>query len=217
MSTHSTQTIDASSPSLPSSLLLLPETRNWLAEIQAAYENIQHTYNNAIQVLRADSADPIHIAFHVDAISSNALPILEVLIPDNGIDSDLDTLESLPVKWLAEVATILGCVVSCLEHLVATVNENILFGPSRMSGFAAVALAAEQISGHYTMILTLLNLVQQLLHEVFVSVLTIPLDNQHLKQVKEEVLQAATFVYGEIWVEHQSWKYAQLGDRLEIG
>ncbi|KAG2365338.1 hypothetical protein BDR07DRAFT_1481458 [Suillus spraguei] len=67
------------------------------------------------------------------------------------------------------------------------------------------------------MILALLNLIQQLLHKAFASVLTIPLDNQRLKQVKEEVLPAAAFVYGEIWVEHLSWKYAQLGDRLEIG
>ena len=97
-------------------------------------------------------------------------------------------------------------------------STSVLFGPSRMSGFAAVALAAERVSGHYTMTLALLNLVQQLLHEAFASVLTIPPDNQRLKQVKEEVLlRAASFVHGEIWVEHLSWKYAQLGDRFEIG
>ncbi|KAG2343590.1 hypothetical protein BDR05DRAFT_933045 [Suillus weaverae] len=97
-------------------------------------------------------------------------------------------------------------------------STSVLFGPSRTSGFAAVALAAERISGHYTMTLALLNLVQQLLHEAFASVLTIPPDNQRLKQVKEEVLlRAAAFVHGEIWVEHLSWKYAQLGDRFEIG
>ncbi|KAG1877433.1 nucleoporin subcomplex protein binding to Pom34-domain-containing protein [Suillus subluteus] len=97
-------------------------------------------------------------------------------------------------------------------------STSVLFGPSRTSGFAAIALAAERISGHYTMTLALLNLVQQLLHEAFASVLTIPSDNQRLKQVKEEVLlRAAAFVHGEIWVEHLSWKYAQLGDRFEIG
>ncbi|KAG0698694.1 nucleoporin subcomplex protein binding to Pom34-domain-containing protein [Suillus ampliporus] len=97
-------------------------------------------------------------------------------------------------------------------------STGVLFGPSRTSGFAAVALAAERVSGHYTMTLALLNLVQQLLHEAFTSVLTMPPDNQRLKQVKEEVLlRAAAFVHGEIWVEHLSWKYAQLGDRFEIG
>lgn len=97
-------------------------------------------------------------------------------------------------------------------------SATALFGPSRSSGFAAVALPAERATGQYTMTLALLNLVQQLLQEAFVSVLTIAPDNQRLRQVKEEVLmRAANFVHGEIWVEHLGWKYAQLGDRFEIG
>jgi hypothetical protein len=36
---------------MPLSLPLLPETKNWSAEIWAAYKNIQHTYDHAIQVL----------------------------------------------------------------------------------------------------------------------------------------------------------------------
>ena len=97
-------------------------------------------------------------------------------------------------------------------------SATALFGPSQSSGFAAVALPAERATGQYTMTLALLNLVQQLLQEAFVSVLTIPPDNQRLRQVKEEVLmRAANFVHGEIWVEHLGWKYAQLGDRFEIG
>ncbi|KAG1848048.1 hypothetical protein DFJ58DRAFT_796677, partial [Suillus subalutaceus] len=115
--------MDINSPSLSLSLPLLPETKNWSAEIQAAYENIQHTYDHAIRVLRADGAEPTRIAFHVDAISSNALPILEALTPDaDNTDSD-EMSESLPVKWLADVAMVLGCVVSGLEHLGTTANE----------------------------------------------------------------------------------------------
>lgn len=30
-------------------------------------------------------------------------------------------------------------------------------------------------------------------------------------------MRAANFIHGEIWVEHLGWKYAQLGDRFEIG
>ncbi|KIJ13298.1 hypothetical protein PAXINDRAFT_136264 [Paxillus involutus ATCC 200175] len=97
-------------------------------------------------------------------------------------------------------------------------SANVLFGPSRSSGFASVALPTERVTGQYTMTLSLLYLVQQLLQEAFASVLTIPVDNQRLRQVKEEVLiRAANFVHGEIWVEHLGWKYAQLGDRFEIG
>jgi len=108
---------------MPLSLPLLPETKNWSAEIQAAYKNIQHTYDHAIQVLRVDGADPVHIAFHVDAISSNALLILEALIPDGATVNLDDNLESLPVKWLDDVAAMLGCAVSDLEQLGTTVNE----------------------------------------------------------------------------------------------
>ena len=97
-------------------------------------------------------------------------------------------------------------------------SATTLFGPSQSSGFAAVALPAERATGQYTMTLALLNLVQQLLQEAFNSILTLPPDNQRPRQVKEEVLmRAANFVHGEIWVEHLGWKYAQLGDRFEIG
>ncbi|KAL4081354.1 nucleoporin subcomplex protein binding to Pom34-domain-containing protein [Scleroderma yunnanense] len=97
-------------------------------------------------------------------------------------------------------------------------STSVLFSSTRAPGFASVALAAERVSGQYTMTLALLHLVQQLLQEAFASVLTIPADNQRLRQVKEEVLlRAASFVHGEIWVEHLGWKYVQLGDRFEIG
>jgi len=117
--------MDISTPSLslPLSLPPLPErlgiAGNWSAEIQTAYEIVQRTYNYALRVLRADGADPTRIAFHIDALSTTALPILEALIPD--LDGDDST--SLPAEWLVNVATILGCMVSNLECLGKTVNE----------------------------------------------------------------------------------------------
>ncbi|KAG2143308.1 hypothetical protein BD769DRAFT_1661747 [Suillus cothurnatus] len=59
----------------------------------------------------------------MDAISSNALLILEVLIPDGATVNLDDNLESLPVKWLVDVAAMLGCAVLNLEQLGTTVNE----------------------------------------------------------------------------------------------
>ncbi|KAJ8519666.1 hypothetical protein ONZ45_g3382 [Pleurotus djamor] len=94
-------------------------------------------------------------------------------------------------------------------------STTALFGSERSHGFASVALAGERVTGHYTMTLALLHLVQQLFHEAATS---IGPDNPRLSQVKEEVLlRAVRFVHTEIWVEHLGWKYAQLGDRLEIG
>ncbi|KAF7337743.1 hypothetical protein MSAN_02247900 [Mycena sanguinolenta] len=70
-----------------------------------------------------------------------------------------------------------------------------LFGVDRNIGFASVALAAERVSGRYTMTLALLGL-----------------------QLKEEVLlRAIRFVHTEIWVEHLGWKYAQKAERFDIG
>ncbi|KAI0340825.1 hypothetical protein BDW22DRAFT_1397822 [Trametopsis cervina] len=93
-----------------------------------------------------------------------------------------------------------------------------LFGSERTIGFTSAVLAAERLTGKYTMTLALLNLVQQLFNEAASSVLSVLQDNQRLHQVKEEVLLRATrFVHSEIWVEYTAWKYAQLGDRFEIG
>ncbi|KAJ6601217.1 nucleoporin subcomplex protein binding to Pom34-domain-containing protein [Mycena vulgaris] len=90
-----------------------------------------------------------------------------------------------------------------------------LFGTDRTVGFASVALASERVTGKYTMTLALLNLVQQLALEAFSSILP---DNPRLQQLKEEVLlRAIRFVHTEIWVEHLGWKYAQKGERFDIG
>nr|GAT55792.1 predicted protein [Mycena chlorophos] len=89
-----------------------------------------------------------------------------------------------------------------------------LFG-ERSVGFGSVALAAERVSGRYTMTLGLLHLVQQLANEAFASVLP---DNPKLLQLKEEVLmRGIRFVHTEVWVEHLSWKYAQKAERYDIG
>ena len=94
-------------------------------------------------------------------------------------------------------------------------STTALFGSERVPGFASVALSAERAMGQYTMTLSLLHLVAQLFRE---AALSIRPDNAKLQQLKEEVLlRAARFIHTEIWVEHLGWKYAQLGDRFEIG
>ncbi|KAF8967477.1 nucleoporin subcomplex protein binding to Pom34-domain-containing protein [Flammula alnicola] len=94
-------------------------------------------------------------------------------------------------------------------------STTTLFGSDRAPGFASVALAAERATGHYTMTLALLHLIGGLFREASLSILP---ENAKLQQLKEEVLlRAAHFVHSEIWVEHLGWKYAQLGDRFEIG
>ncbi|THH29876.1 hypothetical protein EUX98_g4309 [Antrodiella citrinella] len=93
-----------------------------------------------------------------------------------------------------------------------------LFGSERNVGITSTVLAAERLTGHYTMTLALLHLVQQLFNEASSSVLTVLQNTPKLHLVKEEVLmRAARFIHSEIWIEHVGWKYAQVGDRFEIG
>ncbi|KAI0658630.1 hypothetical protein C8Q70DRAFT_993204 [Cubamyces menziesii] len=97
-------------------------------------------------------------------------------------------------------------------------STSSLFGSERNIGIASSVLAAERLTGHYTMTLALLHLVEALFAEASATVLLVTQQNAKLQQVKEEVLmRAARFVHSEIWVEHMGWKYAQLGDRFEIG
>ena len=93
-----------------------------------------------------------------------------------------------------------------------------LFGSERNIGVTSAVLNAERLTGRYTMTLALLHLVQQLFNEASSSVLTVLQHSPKLQQVKEEVLmRVARFVHSEIWIEHVGWKYAQVGDRFEIG
>ncbi|KAL1740204.1 nucleoporin subcomplex protein binding to Pom34-domain-containing protein, partial [Schizophyllum fasciatum] len=94
-------------------------------------------------------------------------------------------------------------------------STSALFGNDRAASAASNAFAVERVTGQYTMTLAVLNLVQQLFDQAYS---TITPDNEELTRTKEEVLlRAARFIHTEIWVEHMTWKYAQLGDRFEIG
>lgn len=97
-------------------------------------------------------------------------------------------------------------------------STSSLFGSERSIGFTSSVIASERLTGHYTMTLALLHLVRSLFNEASSTVLSVLQEAPRLQQVKEEVLmRAARFVHAEIWVEHVGWKYAQLGDRFEIG
>ncbi|KAJ7194771.1 nucleoporin subcomplex protein binding to Pom34-domain-containing protein [Mycena pura] len=123
-------------------------------------------------------------------------------------------------------AQLITCAMSVLSAILALPlyahrvwlyvrSTAALFGADRSVGFASVALAAERVSGRYTMTLALLYLVQQLALEAFSSILP---DNPRLQQLKEEVLlRAIRFVHAEIWVEHLGWKYTQKAERFDIG
>lgn len=125
----------------------------------------------------------------------------------------------LPTRLITSALSVLTALLAIPSHAnrvwLYMRSTTALFGAERTQGFAAYALAAERAAGQYTMTLALLQLATALLREATLSILP---ENAKLQQLKEEVLlRAVRFVHSEIWVEHLGWKYAQLGDRFEIG
>ncbi|THH16450.1 hypothetical protein EW146_g4202 [Bondarzewia mesenterica] len=96
-------------------------------------------------------------------------------------------------------------------------SSTALFGTNRNVASASAVLAAERTLGSYTITKELLYFVRSLFTDASSSVLLAP-PGARRAQLKEEVLmRALRFVHTEIWVEHVGWKYAQLGNRFEVG
>ena len=109
-----TSTIQSLFPPLPQHNL-----GGWPADIHAAHEVIRKAYDHATCVLQSDGfPDPTQVAFHINALSSNALPILEALIPSSASDED----EHLPLEWIVGVAELLGQAVQDLQAMAHIVN-----------------------------------------------------------------------------------------------
>jgi nuclear pore complex protein Nup188 len=97
-------------------------------------------------------------------------------------------------------------------------STTALFGPEGSIANASVTLASERVRGEYGMTLAILQFAHQLLDEAIASLATVVSLNPRLQQVKEEILlRISRFIHTELWIEHNAWKYAQLGDRFEIG
>ncbi|KAI0315383.1 hypothetical protein OF83DRAFT_1132303 [Amylostereum chailletii] len=98
-----------------------------------------------------------------------------------------------------------------------TRSATSLFDTDRNSASASAVITAERSSGLYPITRSLLRFVHDLYHQAL-SALVVPDGMERLPGAKEDVLlRALRFVHAEIWVEHNGWKYAQLGHRFEIG
>ncbi|KAJ3787715.1 nucleoporin subcomplex protein binding to Pom34-domain-containing protein [Lentinula aff. detonsa] len=116
---------------------------------------------------------------------------------------------------ISVLSTILAIPSYSIRVWIYIRSTTALFGSEKNPGFSSAALSAERVTGHYTMTLALLKLVEQLCEEA--SLLLVP-DDVQVRKLKDEVLmRAARFVHTEVWLEHLGWKYTQLGDRFEIG
>ncbi|KAF8178012.1 hypothetical protein BJ912DRAFT_930157 [Pholiota molesta] len=78
-------------------------------------------------------------------------------------------------------------------------STTTLFGSDRTPGFASLALAAERVTGQYTMTLALLQLVGALFREAAGPFYR---KTRSSSSSRRSLLRAARFVHSEIWVEH---------------
>jgi len=93
-------------PALPAGHL------RWSANILEAHCTLQDTYKHAIQLARQEDLDPLRVAFHIDAITSDSVPILVAL--ENLQDSDETPLAE---EWIHAAAELLGDLVVVLRHV----------------------------------------------------------------------------------------------------
>jgi hypothetical protein len=69
---------------------------------------MSHIYRRAIRVLQQDDAEPLQLMFHIDSVSSDAIPLREALEGD-----DVELGFQFPQAWL----------YNCAEMLVLHLRE----------------------------------------------------------------------------------------------
>ncbi|KAI0751168.1 nucleoporin subcomplex protein binding to Pom34-domain-containing protein [Daedaleopsis nitida] len=184
---------------------------------------VQDTPDLAQQLLLSmESGDPV-VSHTMTEAQPPDLVQLTTMILEEALSRSVGQHHTVPRTQLItsamSVLTALLAVPSYSNRVWLYIRSSAsLFGSDRAAGLASSVLAAERLTGHYTMTLALLSLVEALFNEASSNVLFVTQQTAKLQQVKEDVLmRAARFVHSEIWVEHIGWKYAQLGDRFEIG
>jgi hypothetical protein len=91
---------------IPLELLPLPDVGLQHANIHGAYQILVNVYRHGIRILRQDSPDTLQISCQIDAITSNAVPLLE------GIESESE-VNNIPLSenWALECANLFGEMV----------------------------------------------------------------------------------------------------------
>ncbi|KAF5392573.1 hypothetical protein D9757_002255 [Collybiopsis confluens] len=124
-----------------------------------------------------------------------------------------------PTRLITSAISVLSAILAIPRYSIRVWiyirSTTALFGSEKNPGSTSAALAAERVTGQYTMTLALLKFVEQLCDE---APLLLVADDAQVRKLKDDVLmRAARFVHTEVWLEHLGWKYAQLGDRFEVG
>ena len=100
---------------LPTEIPALPDRHDvhvaWSANVSRAHEVMSDVYRHAIRVLRQDDCEPLQLMFHIDAVLSDAIPLLEALEESEG-----ETGHKFPKTWLHHCAELYGKLVLCLRE-----------------------------------------------------------------------------------------------------
>ena len=159
------------------------------------------------------------VVSHTDNDPPPDLVQLVTMILEEALSRSSNARSQTRIQLIASSLSVLASLLSIREYSLRVWlylrSSSSLFSSDRAVGLVSSVLASERAVGHYTMTLSMLHLVQQLFYEASSAVLA---DDAKVVQLKEDVLlRAARFVHAQVWVEHTGWKYAQVGDRFEIG
>ncbi|KAG1906385.1 uncharacterized protein F5891DRAFT_1244701 [Suillus fuscotomentosus] len=91
----------------------LPEHENrWPQNVYTVEGIISNIYNATIRILRSNDAEPTRVAYHYDALSTEALPLLEAIESDTS-PADYQLLHD----WLLVCARLIGEVAAMLKDI----------------------------------------------------------------------------------------------------
>jgi hypothetical protein len=105
-------------PGLPGSPGL---NSSWAANVVRAHEVMCDVYRRAVRVLRQDDSESLQLMFHIDSISSDAIPLLEALE-----DSVAELGFQFPQPWLHNCAEIFGRLVLLLRETAKNMKVQLV-------------------------------------------------------------------------------------------
>jgi hypothetical protein len=88
----------------------------WSANIQSAYQQLTSIFEHASSVLCHSDSDPLRIAFHINAIASDALPTLCAMEADSQSGPNADE-PKLPQDWFSDIAYAFGTLTIALKQM----------------------------------------------------------------------------------------------------
>ena len=90
-----------------------PTSGQWSPNVRDAHETLAAIYEHAVRVFSQEDSDPTRIAYHIDALSSHGLSLLQAL----EAESDLNDDQYVPDDWLRDTGLLLGELVGNMHLL----------------------------------------------------------------------------------------------------